>query len=84
MRMKFGLYLGTALALVTGSAHGQQLQAEVMHQWTSAGEAAAVKVLADRFTAAGGEWVDAATTGGENLMAVEIARVTGGNPPTSM
>jgi len=85
MRMKLGLYFGTALAaLVAGSAHGQELKAEVMHQWTSAGEAAAVKVLADRFTAAGGEWVDAATTGGENLMAVEIARVTGGNPPTSM
>jgi len=85
MRTRNTLYLGTALAaLLGGSAHGQALQAEVMHQWTSAGEAAAVEVLADQFTAAGGTWVDAATTGGENLMAVEIARITGGNPPTSM
>lgn len=85
MRIRNTFYLGTALAaLLAGSAHGQALKAEVMHQWTSAGEAAAVKVLADQFTAAGGEWVDAATTGGENLMAVEIARVTGGDPPTSM
>jgi len=82
MRKKLGLYFGAFL--VASSAYGQQLPAEVMHQWTSAGEAAAVKVLAERFNAAGGKWVDAATTGSENLMAVEIARVTGGTPPTSM
>jgi glucose/mannose transport system substrate-binding protein len=55
-----------------------------MHQWTSAGEAAAVKELATQFNKAGGEWVDAATTGEENLTAAELARVVGGKPPTGM
>jgi glucose/mannose transport system substrate-binding protein len=48
-----------SLALVWSSgAFAQQMKAEVLHWWTSAGESAAVKVLADQFTKAGGTWVD--------------------------
>jgi hypothetical protein len=30
--------------------------AEVLHWWTAGGEARALKVIADRFTAVGGRW----------------------------
>jgi glucose/mannose transport system substrate-binding protein len=59
-------------------------KAEVIHWWTSGGESAAVKVFADQFNAAGGEWVDAAIAGGEAARAAGINRIVGGNPPTAM
>ena len=58
-------------------------KAEVMHWWTSGGEAAAVKVFADQFGKAGGEWVDSAIAGGEAARAAAINRIVGGNPPTA-
>ena len=60
------------------------LKAEVMHWWTSAGESAAVRVFANAFNQAGGQWVDNAIAGGETAIAAEISRVTGGDPPTGM
>lgn len=54
---------------------------EVTHWWTSGGEAAAVKVLADAFTAAGGTWKDSAIAGsGDTARPIIISRITGGNP----
>ncbi len=77
--------LGCAIAgLCAGPALAQEpVRAEVMHWWTSGGEAAAVKVFADRFNAAGGQWVDNAVAGGENARAAAINRIVGGNPPAS-
>ncbi|MFD2263810.1 ABC transporter substrate-binding protein [Lacibacterium aquatile] len=66
------------------SAMAQDKQAEVIHWWTSAGEAAAVKVFADKFNAAGGKWVDSAIAGGSNARAAGINRIVGGKPPTAM
>ncbi len=60
------------------------MKAEVLHWWTSGGELAAVKVFADRFTAAGGTWVDTAIAGGQNARTAGINRIVGGNPPTAM
>ena len=60
------------------------IKAEVLHWWTSGGESAAVKVFADKFDAAGGQWVDAAIAGGEAARAAGINRIVGGNPPTAM
>jgi len=60
------------------------IKAEVLHWWTSGGESAAVKVFADKFNAAGGQWVDAAIAGGEQARAAGINRIVGGNPPTAM
>src|SRR5215212_12077850 len=72
-----------AVALVSSSgAYAQQLKAEVMHWWTSAGESAAVKVFADQFTKAGGTWIDTAIAGGVNARAAAVNRIVGGNPPT--
>src|SRR3954471_17008343 len=61
-----------------------EMKAEVLHWWTSGGEAAAVRVLADQFRAAGGTWVDTAIAGGQNARTAGINRVVGGNPPTVM
>ncbi len=75
--------LATAL-MVAGSAVAHAQEAEVIHWWTSGGESAAVKVFADKFTEAGGTWVDNAIAGGENARTAGINRIVGGNPPTAM
>ena len=46
----------------TSSIAGPKI--EVLHWWTSGGEAAALKVLKDDFAANGGEWLDMPVTGG--------------------
>jgi glucose/mannose transport system substrate-binding protein len=58
-----------------------QTDLEVMHWWTSGGEAAAVAEFAKAFDATGNHWVDAAIVGGEAARAVMVSRLTGGDPP---
>jgi glucose/mannose transport system substrate-binding protein len=60
--------------------------AEVLHWWTSGGEARALKVIADHFTAAGGRWIDdpIAGGGGDAARTVAKTRILGGKPPTVM
>ncbi len=77
----------TVLALAAGGAIAQGAaaapRAEVIHWWTSGGESAAVKTLADAYRAAGGTWVDMAVALGEQARSVAINRIVGGNPPTA-
>ena len=58
---------------------------EVLHWWTSGGEAAALKVLKDDFAANGGEWMDMPVTGGGGDAAnVTLkARIVSGDPPSA-
>jgi glucose/mannose transport system substrate-binding protein len=70
-------------ALAAAQASGPGPKAEVVHWWTSGGESAAVKTLADAYRAAGGTWVDMAVALGEQARAVAINRIVGGNPPTA-
>jgi glucose/mannose transport system substrate-binding protein len=81
--MQFTLkQLALAAALLAAStAHAQK--ANVIHWWTSGGESAAVKELADAYTKAGGTWVDEAVAGADNARAAAINRIAGGNPPTA-
>ncbi|KFC66683.1 ABC-type sugar transport system, periplasmic component [Devosia sp. LC5] len=72
----------TALLLVS-TAQAQDLTAEVAHSWTSGGEAAAVKVISDAFTARGGTWVDWSVAGFESANAAYISRLLAGDPPTA-
>ena len=72
----------TALLLVS-AAQAQDLTAEVAHSWTSGGEAAAVKVISDAFTARGGKWVDWSVAGFESANAAYISRLLAGDPPTA-
>lgn len=64
-------------------AHAAGPRAEVIHWWTSGGESAAVRSLAEAYRRAGGVWVDTAIAGSEQARAVAISRVAGGDPPTA-
>ena len=66
----------TALALTLPvAAQAQTTKTEVIHWWTSGGESAAVKTLADAYRAAGGVWVDTAISLGEQARSVAINRI---------
>ena len=80
-----GLIVGATLAATPAHA-SEPLKAEVIHWWTSGGEAAAVKVFADAYDKSGGLWVDSAIAGGggEAARTAGINRIVGGNPPTMM
>lgn len=56
---------------------------EVVHWWTSGGEAAAVKVLKDLVEKDGFTWKDGAVAGGAGSAAMTVlkTRVVSGNPP---
>lgn len=77
----------SALALtvgLAGAAHAADV--EVLHWWTSGGEAAALNVLKEDLATKGIGWVDmpVAGGGGEAAMTALRARVTAGNPPTAV
>ncbi len=59
---------------------------EVLHWWTSGGEAAALNVLKEDLEGQGIGWTDmpVAGGGGEQAMTVLRARVTAGNAPTAV
>lgn len=66
-----------------GAAHAQK--AEVIHWWTSGGEAAAIKEFATMYTKMGGTWVDTPIAGGGGAQArtVMANRTMGGDAPTA-
>jgi glucose/mannose transport system substrate-binding protein len=66
-----------------GAAHAQK--AEVIHWWTSGGEAAAIKEFASMYTKMGGTWVDTPIAGGGGAQArtVMANRTMGGDAPTA-
>jgi glucose/mannose transport system substrate-binding protein len=85
--MKRALFASAAIAAMTLAlvpASAEEMKAEVIHWWTSGGEAAAVKVFADQFTKAGGTWIDSAVAGSTNARNAAISRTVAGNPPTAM
>nr|WP_253949138.1 ABC transporter substrate-binding protein [Mangrovicoccus sp. HB161399] len=75
-----------AAAVLAPCAAGAEPQAEVLHWWTSGGEAKAVAVLQQEFAARGGSWTDmpVAGGGGDAAMTALRARVLSGNPPTAV
>ncbi|MEM8951233.1 MAG: ABC transporter substrate-binding protein [Pseudomonadota bacterium] len=75
-----------ALALTAGAAKAEGEGVEVLHWWTSGGEAAALNVLKEDLEGQGIGWTDmpVAGGGGEQAMTVLRARVTAGNPPTAV
>lgn len=71
-----------AAALLTTAATGLRAQTlEVMHWWTSPGESAALKVLAEGYAGAGGTWKDTAIAGTGVAQKAIITRLSSGNPP---
>lgn len=73
-----------ALMLMSGAAMAEDV--EVLHWWTSGGEAAALNVLKEDLAAQDIGWVDmpVAGGGGEGAMTVLRARVTAGDAPTAV
>ncbi len=61
-------------------------EAEVLHWWTSGGEAKSVAVLQKEFSENGGTWTDmpVAGGGGDAAMTALRARVLSGNAPTAV
>ncbi len=83
MRIK-SVALGVSLMLGAAGAMAQSV--EVLHWWTSGGEAAALNVLKQNLEKQGVKWNDmpVAGGGGEAAMTAVRARVTAGNPPTAV
>ncbi|MGL5975452.1 MAG: ABC transporter substrate-binding protein, partial [Aeromonas sobria] len=69
------------LALLCGSASASQV--EVLHWWTSGGEAKAVEELKSEWAAQGNQWNDFAVQGGggKSAMTVLKSRALAANPP---
>ncbi|WP_424971059.1 ABC transporter substrate-binding protein [Dinoroseobacter sp. S76] len=75
----------TSLLLSTALAQAEP-NVEVMHFWTSGGEAAALNVIKDKVTANGVGWEDApvAGGGGDQAKTALQARIAAGDPPAAM
>lgn len=78
--------IALALTVGAGAAHADDGDVEVLHWWTSGGEAAALNVLKDDLEGQGIGWIDmpVAGGGGGQAMTVLRARVTAGNAPTAV
>ncbi|MEO1732614.1 MAG: ABC transporter substrate-binding protein [Pseudomonadota bacterium] len=76
--------IALALTVTAGAAYAEDV--EVLHWWTSGGEAAALNVLKQDLESQGIGWTDmpVAGGGGEQAMTVLRARVTAGNAPTAV
>ncbi len=74
----------TALLLATPAF--AEPSVEVMHFWTSGGEAAALGAVRDKVVAEGVTWTDApvAGGGGDQAKTALQARIASGNPPAAM
>ncbi|MDX1522729.1 MAG: ABC transporter substrate-binding protein, partial [Anaerolineae bacterium] len=77
--------LGLAVAGALGAGPVQAGEVEVLHWWTSGGEAEAVGKLRDLLEAEGHEWKDFAVAGGggDSAMTVLKSRAMSGNPPAA-
>ncbi len=81
-----GKKMSVVLALMASTSMAQAEDVEVLHWWTSGGEAAALGVLKDTLKSQGIGWIDMPVSGGggEAAMTTLRARVTAGNPPTAV
>ncbi|NGO65593.1 carbohydrate ABC transporter substrate-binding protein [Rhizobium daejeonense] len=82
---KFLTTTAVALTMMAGIAQAAE-NVEVLHWWTSGGEAAALDVLKKDLESKGITWTDmpVAGGGGTEAMTVLRARVTAGNAPTAV
>ncbi|WP_299664702.1 ABC transporter substrate-binding protein [uncultured Psychromonas sp.] len=78
------MVLGVSLALGLSVA-AQAAEVEVLHWWTSGGEAKSIAELKTMLEAKGHVWKDFAVAGGggESAMTVLKSRVVSGNPPVA-
>ncbi|MGI9368215.1 MAG: ABC transporter substrate-binding protein [Ruegeria sp.] len=83
---RFAFATVSTLAVTAASSVVAEPQAEVLHWWTSGGEAKSVAVLQEEFASNGGTWTDmpVAGGGGDAAMTALRARVLAGNAPTAV
>ncbi len=76
----------SALSMIVATSAVAEPTAEVLHYWTSGGEAKSVAVLQKEFAGKGGSWTDmpVAGGGGDAAMTALRARVLSGNAPTAV
>ena len=86
MKMTTKSFASAMAITVALSAAARAEDVEVLHWWTSGGEAAALNVLKEDLAGKGIGWVDmpVAGGGGEAAMTALRARVTAGDPPTAV
>ena len=86
MRGFIGKELTLIVALMASTSIAYAEDVEVLHWWTSGGEAAALNVLKDNLATQGIGWLDmpVAGGGGEAAMTTLRARVTAGDAPTAV
>ena len=86
MRGFFGKTMTAAAVLAMTTSFARATDVEVLHWWTSGGEAAALNVLKDMLAGQSIGWVDmpVAGGGGEAAMTTLKARVNAGDAPTAV
>ena len=86
MTLKSALAASAAVSIFSATAGFAGPEAEVLHWWTSGGEAKSVAVLQEEFASKGGTWTDmpVAGGGGDAAMTALRARVLSGNAPTAV
>jgi glucose/mannose transport system substrate-binding protein len=86
MRGYFGKRMAVVAALMATTSMAQAEDVEVLHWWTSGGEAAALNVLKEDLASKSIGWVDmpVAGGGGEAAMTTLRARVTADDAPTAV
>jgi glucose/mannose transport system substrate-binding protein len=85
MGMTTKTWIALAAAALAGAAQAQP-EIEVLHFWTSGGEAAALNVLKQKVESQGIVWKDmpVAGGGGEQAMTTLRTRISAGIPPTAV
>jgi glucose/mannose transport system substrate-binding protein len=83
---RFMLPMAGAIALSLAAGPVRAAEVEVLHWWTSGGEAAALTVLKKDLEAKGITWKDMPVAGGGGTQAMTVlkARVSSGQPPTAV
>ncbi|GAA5646680.1 MULTISPECIES: ABC transporter substrate-binding protein [Vibrio] len=73
------------LSLLSATSFAQAGEVEVLHWWTSGGEAKSISVLKQMLEEQGHSWKDFAVAGGggESAMTVLKTRAVSGNPPSA-
>jgi glucose/mannose transport system substrate-binding protein len=86
MRNLINTVAASAMLLGVASAAHAAENVEVLHWWTSGGEATALEVLKKDLESKGISWSDMPVSGGGGTEAMTVlrARVTGGNAPTAV
>lgn len=86
MRLKIGKTLSAFAVLAASASFAHAGDVEVLHWWTSGGEAAALTVLKKDLESQSVGWQDMPVAGGGGTQAMTVlrARVTAGNAPTAV